>query len=84
MRLYQSAFLPLLCFDDNTINSFVDHLRRYENEPIPEDVSKATGIPITICRERIQLILYLNSCIQRNRDRAFQAIRRRKLKDFLD
>lgn len=84
MELHYSAYLPLLCFDDSTINSYVEYLRGCENEPKPEEVSKLTGLPIDICKEKIQLILFLNSCICRNRDRIFQAVRRRKLKNFLE
>lgn len=84
MVLHYSAYLPLLCFDENIIHSFVEYLQRCENAPNPEEVSELTGLPIDICKERIQWILFLDSYIRRNRDQKFHVVRRRKLKDFLE
>ena len=84
MELHYSAYLPLLCFDDNTIYVFLNYLRRCESNPNPEEASKATGLPIGACEEKIHQVLYLNNCIHRKRDSAFHAVRRRKLKGFLD
>lgn len=84
MKSHNSSFLPLLCFDDNTIAAFVNYLQRCESNPISEEASKATGLPIGICKEKIHQVLYLKNCIHRNQNCAFHAVRRRKLKDFLD
>lgn len=84
MRFHHSSFLPLLCYDDNTKCVFVNYLLRCESNPNPEEASKSTGLPIGTCKEIIHQVLYLNNCIHRNRDCTFHAVRRRKLKGFLD
>ena len=60
MKFYLQAALPMLYYDDKTVDDFVDYLSNCEKVPTPEEVSDATGNSIEICRDKLPLVLRLN------------------------
>ena len=81
MEFYLPAAIPMLYYDEETINAVVDYLCSCENEPTPQEVSEATGISIEICEEKVPVVLELNRRLLHYKNRVRI---KRPLKDYLD
>lgn len=81
LDFYIPAAFPLLYYDEETIDSFVNYLCSCEYEPTPQELSNATGISIEICQEKLPVILELNKCLLHH---SYRVKRRRALLDYLD
>ena len=79
MKFYLQAALPMLYYDDKTVDKFVEYLTNCEKQPTPQEVSDATGISIEICKDKLPLVLKLNNYF----DKRYGA-RRRYLSEFLN
>ena len=82
MEFYISAALPLLYYDDDTLERCVDFLRKCDCEPTPQEVSDATRIPIEICQAKIPEVLILNRYFIRKNEAKEQ--RRHRIIDYLN
>lgn len=74
MKFYIPAAFPMLYYDDKTVDIFVRYMCSCENEPTPQEVSESTGIPIGICREKVPLVLMLNRCMLKHKNRRKKAL----------